>query len=264
MIEHYFRPDSTAQALELMQQHAGAATWFAGGSKLNAAPSKTDKTVAISLDNLALDKIEQHGEALHIGAMCRLQALIDSELVPTALKQAAAFIYSRHVRNQATLGGEIAALQPEALVVPSLMALKARVVLADEREMDVETYIADEQRDLIIKVIIPDVNLACIGYNIARSAAGLAIVTAAVSIDKEGKKVIALDGVSPLHNGAARPIRLRDVEAQDLKGELLEQAVADAVHPVADICGSVEYKRYIAGVVVTDLLAECQHMAEEA
>jgi putative selenate reductase FAD-binding subunit len=40
--------------------------------------------------------------------------------------------------------------------------------------------------------------------------------------------------------------------------------VADAVHPVANIIGSVEYKRYIAGVVVTDLLAECQHLAEEA
>ena len=264
MIEHYFRPDSTAQALELMQQHAGAATWFAGGSKLNAAPSKTDKTVAISLANLEIDKVEQQGDELHIGAMCHLQALINHELVPVALKQAAAFIYSRHVRNQATLGGEIAARQPEALVVPSLMALKARVVLADGRDMDVETYIADDQRDLITKVIIPDVNLSCIGYNIARSAAGLAVVTAAVSIDKEGNKIIALDGVSPLHNGAARPIRLRDVEAQDLKGELLEQAVADAVHPVADICGSVEYKRYIAGVVVTDLLAECQQMAEEA
>lgn len=264
MIEHYLRPDSTAQALDLMQQHADAATWFAGGSKLNAAPSKTDKTVAISLDNLALDKIEQHGDALHIGAMCHIQSLIDSELVPVALKQAAAFIYSRHVRNQATLGGEIAAFQPEALLVPSLIALKARVVLADGRESEVEEYIVAEKRDLIATVIIPDVNLTCIGYNIARSAAGLAIVTAAVSIDKAGNKIIALDGVSPLHEGAARPIRLRDVESQDLKGELLEQAVADAVHPIADIRGGVEYKRYIAGVVVTDLLAECQHLAEEA
>ncbi|WP_064604998.1 molybdopterin-dependent oxidoreductase FAD-binding subunit [Photobacterium sp. J15] len=264
MIEHYLKPDSTAEALDLMRQHAGVATWFAGGSKVNAAPTKTEKTVAISLDNLAFDKIEKHGDALHIGAMCRLQTLIDHELVPVALKQSSAFVYSRHVRNQATLGGEIAARQEEALLVPSLMALKAKVVLADGRECDIEDYIEAEQRDLIAKVIIPDVNLACIGYNIARSAAGLAIVTAAVSIAKDGSKVIALDGVSPLHNDSARPVRLRDVECQDLKGELLEQAVAEAIHPVADLRGSVEYKRYIAGVVVTDLLAECQHMAEEA
>ncbi len=264
MIEHYFRPDSTAQALELMQQYIGTATWFAGGSKLNATPSKTDKTVAISLDNLAFDNIEQLDDAIHIGATCKIQHLIDNELVPVALKQSASFIYSRHVRNQATLGGEIAALQTEARMIPSLIALKARVVLADDRECDVEEYIAIDARDLIVKVIIPDVNLNCIGYNISRSAAGLAVVTAAVSVDSQGNKVIALDGVSPLHNGAAKPIRLRDVESQNLKGELLEEAVADAVHPVADIIGSAEYKRYIAGVVVADLLTECQLLAEEA
>lgn len=264
MIEQYLRPDSTAQALELMQQHAGNAIWFAGGSKLNAAPTKTDKTVAISLEKLDFNKIEKQGEAVHIGAMCRIQDLIDNELIPSALKQASALIYSRHVRNQATLGGEIAALQPEALLVPGLMALKATVVLADGREMEVEDYISTEKRDLITKVIIPEAGLNCAVHNVVRSAAGLAVVTAAVSIDKEGKKIIALDGVSPKKNGAAVPVRLRDVENQELEGESLEKAVSEAVHPVADIIGSVEYKRYIAGVVVTDLLAECQQLAEEA
>ncbi|AJR09143.1 molybdopterin-dependent oxidoreductase FAD-binding subunit [Photobacterium gaetbulicola] len=264
MIEQYLTPDTPAQALEFKQQHGSDAIWFAGGSKINAAPTKTDKTVAISLGKLNLSQIELQGDSLHIGAMCRIQQLIDHELVPVALKQSSAFIYSRHVRNQATLGGEIAARQPEALLVPSLIALKAKLKLANGQEVDVEDYINSEERELIATIIIPDRNLTCIGYNIARSAAGLAIVTAAVSIDKQGNKVIALDGVSPLHQGAARPVRLRDVEAQDLKGELLEQAVADAIYPEADIRGSVEYKRYIAGVVITDLMAECQHLVEEA
>ena len=258
MIEHYLKPDSTAQAIELMKQHLGVATYFAGGSKLNAAPTKTEKTVAISLANLELDNIEQQGEALHIGAMCRLQTIVDSELVPVAIKQAAAFVYSRHVRNQATVGGEIAAVQDEALLLPSLIALKAKLELAESGEMDIEEYIASDKQGLILKVIIPNVNLMCLGYNITRSAAGLSIVTAAVSVEKTGEKIIALEGVAPT------PVRLRDVESQDLKGELLEQAVADAIYPEADIRGSVEYKRYIAGVVVTDLLAECQHLAEEA
>lgn len=264
MIEHYFRPDSTAKALELMQQHSATATWFAGGSKLNAAPSKTEKTVAISLEKLALDKVELRDNALHIGAMCKLQKLIDNELVPEALKQAAGFIYSRHVRNQATIGGEIAALQQEALVIPTLLALKARVVLATGGEKEVEEYIAQNERDLITEIIVPDTELNCIGYNITRSAAGLSVVTAAVSIDAQGQEIIALGGVSPQQDGFARPIRLRDVENQNLKGELLEKAVAEAIHPVADYIGSVEYKRYIAGVVVTDLLTECQQLAEEA
>ncbi len=264
MIEQYLRPDSTEKALELMEQNTSLATWFAGGSKLNAAPTKTDKTVAISLENLGFDKVEKCGEAVHIGAMCRIQDLVDDELIPVALKQSARFIYSRHVRNQATLGGEIAALQQEARLLPGLMALKAVVVLVDGREVEVEDYISTEGRELIEKVIIPDVNLTCAVNNVVRSSAGLAVVTAAVSLDKEGKKVIALDGVSPKSNGATKPVRLRDVESQNLDSESLEKAVAEAVYPTADLIGSVEYKRYIAGIVVTDLLAECQKMAEEA
>ncbi|MDN6774466.1 MAG: molybdopterin-dependent oxidoreductase FAD-binding subunit, partial [Enterobacterales bacterium] len=33
--------------------------------------------------------------------------------------------------------------------------------------------------------------------------------------------------------------------------------------PRADIGGSEAYKRYIAGVVVAELLADCQQMSEE-
>ena len=263
MIEHYLQPNSTAQALQLAKEHAGVSTWFSGGSKLNAAPTKTNKTVAISLGKLALDKIEMHDGALHIGATCHIQTLIDHELTPVALKQAAGFIYSRHVRNQATLGGEIAAKQPEALLVPALFALRARVILADDTELNVEEYINADERDLIVKIIIPNPQITCIGYNLTRSAAGLSVITAAISIDDNGNKIIALDGVSTKYNGYSTPVRLRDLELQDLKGELLEQAVSDAIHPVEDLCGGVAYKRYVAGVIVTDLLAECQQLAKD-
>ncbi|MGF1700320.1 molybdopterin-dependent oxidoreductase FAD-binding subunit [Photobacterium makurazakiensis] len=264
MIEQYLTPDTPKQALELMQQYGDEAIWFAGGSKINATPTKSDCTVAIALSKLDLSDVKQQGNSLHIGAMCRIQQLIEHELVPAAIKQSAAFIYSRHIRNQATLGGEIAARQPEAVLVPCLMAMQAELLLADGQQVSTEVYLQQEVRELITEVIIPDVTLSCIGYNLTRSAAGLAVVTAAVSVDRSGNKVIALDGVAPLKNGAAQPIRLRDVEGQDLKGELLEQAVADAIYPVADLCGSVEYKRYIAGIVVTDLMMECQQLAQEA
>lgn len=92
MIEQYLRPDSIEQALELMKEHAGSAIWFAGGSKLNATPTKTDKTVAISLENLAINSVSVEGATVHIGAMCRVQELIENERVPETLKQSAKFI----------------------------------------------------------------------------------------------------------------------------------------------------------------------------
>jgi putative selenate reductase FAD-binding subunit len=144
------------------------------------------------------------------------------------------------------------------------MAFRARVVLADGRESDVEDYIARDDRELITAVIVPDVNLNCIGHQITRSAAGLEVVTAAVSIDEQGNEVIAIGGISSQGDRFSRPVRLRNVENQNLSGEMLEQVVAEAIHPVEDIVGSIEYKRYITGVVVADLLTTCRQQAMEA
>lgn len=41
--------------------------------------------------------------------MSRLQPLRDARFIPAALREALGFVYSRHVRNQSTIGGEIAA-----------------------------------------------------------------------------------------------------------------------------------------------------------
>lgn len=260
MIEHFLQPDNPGEALDLMKQHADSATWFAGGSKLNAKPTLTTKTVAISLGKLKLDTIELNGEALQIGATSSIQSLIDSDLTPAALKSAAAFIYSKNIRNQATIAGEIAAAQEESLLIPTLIALKAQVVTADQGEISVEDYVKAASSALILQVVIPNVNLVCANQNMTRSAAGLSIVNAAVSVAADGSKVIAIDGV----NSTNAAVRLSSIESQDLADEALEQAVSQAVSPVADIRGSVEYKKYISGVVVADLLAECQCLIKEA
>ena len=76
--------------------------------------------------------------------------------------------------------------------------------------------------------------------------------------------MIVIDGVSPRRAGYSIPIRLRDIEAQKLTEEQLEKAVASSVFPEADIRGSVDYKQYISGILVTDLLAECKRLVKEA
>lgn len=119
MIEQFFRPDSVDQALELKRRYQEDAVWFAGGSKLNATPTRTDKRIAISLQDLELEWIDWDNGALRIGAMTRLQPLHDARYLPAALREAIGFIYSRHLRNQSTLGGEIAAQQQESVLLPS-------------------------------------------------------------------------------------------------------------------------------------------------
>lgn len=263
----YFTPETVDSALELKATYGSQAVWFAGGSKLNAASSQiesTDAKVFIALDKLGLDHIKQQGNRLTLGAMSRIQDLIDSELVPASLKQSAAFIYSRHLRNQATLGGEIAAKQCEAPMVPVLMALNAQLVFVSGKQLDLEQYIQSPVDELIQDVVIPDVQLAVESQRIARNSGGLRIVNAAVSVDRQGKQIVAIEGVTTRFDELAKPMRLRDVEGLSLSGEALEAAIKDSINAVDDICGSAPYKNYLCAVVICDLLTKCRQMAQGA
>ena len=259
MIEHYLKPATTAEAIRLKSQYGDEAVFIAGGSKLNAAPTRTGKTVAISLAGLGLDQIAEQGGTLHLGATVRLQQLIDDPRVPPALREAAAFVYSRNVRNQATLGGEICARQDEAVLMPVLLALDAELLFADGRRLDLERFLAEGgAADVpLTGVVLPDPARRCATRKIARSAGGLRVLTAAVALTTDGPR-IAVEGVVP------RPARLLGSVPPGLAGTALERAVSAAVAPQDDLRGSVAYKRYIAGVVVADLLAELMSDEEGA
>ncbi|MHA7847388.1 molybdopterin-dependent oxidoreductase FAD-binding subunit [Serratia sp. D1N4] len=252
MIEQFYRPESVQQALELKRQFLDEAVYFGGGSKLNATPTKTHRKIAIALSQLGLDQVSWQQGELHIGATISLQKLMDAALIPQALREALGFAYSRHIRNQATLGGEIAAAPKDSVLLPVLLALSAKVVIGCGNTLELEDYLAGYHQELLLKLVLPDPYRCCATRKVARSAAGLAVLTAAVSCDAQSKVRIALSGV------VARPSRLRDAEQIGLSGAALEKVVAEAVAPKDDLCGSVAYKRYISGVVVADLLASCQ------
>lgn len=258
MIDQFFRPDSVEQALELKRRYQDDAIWFAGGSKLNATPTRTEKRIAISLQDLELDWVDWDNGALRIGAMTRLQPLRDARYLPAALREALGFIYSRHLRNQSTIGGEIAALQEESVLLPVLLALDTQLVFGNGENLSLESYLADPRDRLLTEIIIKDPYLPCATRKVSRSQAGLTVVTAAVALTEHDGMRIALDGV------ADKALRLRDVETQKLEGSALEQAVANAIFPQDDVRGSVAYKRYITGVLVADLFADCQQAGEEA
>jgi putative selenate reductase FAD-binding subunit len=124
--------------------------------------------------------------------------------------------------------------------------------------LSIEDYLACPCDRLLTEIIIKDPYRTCATRKISRSQAGLTVVTAAVAITDHDGMRIALDGV------ASKALRLHDVETQNLEGNALEQAVANAIFPQEDLRGSVAYKRYITGVLVADLYADCQQAGEEA
>ena len=253
MIEQFLKPASVDEAIRLKSQYGDEAVFMAGGSKLNATPTRTDRTVAISLAGLGLNEIRADGGQLHIGATVCLQQLVDDPQTPTALREAAGFVYSRNVRNQATLGGEICAQQDESVLLPVLLAMDARLLFADGQTGELESYLGERRESLVLAVILPDPARPCATRKIARSAGGLTVLSAAVALSGTGQ-CIAAEGVVP------RAVRLHEVEQKGLTEVPLELAVSEAVSPQEDVRGSVAYKRYIAGVVVADLLADCRQL----
>ena len=177
---------------------------------------------------------------------------------PAALCDALGFVYSRHLRNQATLGGELACQQQDSPLLPVLLVLEAVVVLENNLLQPIDAYLAGQRNALVLGVVLPEPELRCATRRISRNADGLAVMTAAVALDSIGEMRVAVAGVTP------QPMRLRDLERRELHDAALEAAVSELISPREDLAGSVSYKRYITGVVVADLLVDCQQQEVQA
>ncbi|WP_108650540.1 molybdopterin-dependent oxidoreductase FAD-binding subunit [Dongshaea marina] len=241
MIKQYLKPRSVAEALALKAEHSEQAVFLGGGSKLNAALTQTSRETVIALDALELTGIEADGHSRRIGAMTRVQELCDSELIPDSLKQAAHFIYSRNLRNQATLGGEIVARQRESHLLPALIALNAKLELANGERLDIERYQQEHAGALIVAVHLDDIRrpLAC--QRVSQTVDGWSVLSAAVAVEPAGGYRMVLSGLEP------QVLRLKEIEQMQIEGEALQQAVYRAVNPMSDVRGSESYKRYISG-----------------
>ena len=257
MFEQFLKPASVDEAVKFKSQFKDDAVFMAGGSKLNAAPTRSTKSVAISLAGLGLNTIKSEGGQVTIGATTTLQQVIDNPVVPAAVREAAGFVYSRNVRNQATFGGELFAQQNEAVLLPVLLVMNAKVTLAGGAVIELADWLAGSRDALVLAVMLPESDVCCTTRKLARSAGGLTVLTAAVAIATDGRQRIAVEGVVPCAS------RLPGVEQKGLSGEALQAAVSEAIAPIADLRGSVSYKRYIAGVLVADLVNDCQQMIKE-
>lgn len=161
MIEQFFRPDSVEQALELKRRYKDESRLVRRGQQTQRYTNPYRKKIAISLQDLELDWVDWDNGALRIGAMSRLQPLRDARFIPAALREALGFVYSRHVRNQSTIGGEIAARQEESVLLPVLLALDAELVFGNGETLSIEDYLACPCDRLLTEIIIKDPYRTC-------------------------------------------------------------------------------------------------------
>ena len=126
-LKAYHRPPSVDEALQLLAR-SGINTAVIGGGTYIAAhmPAQVDEVV--DLQAIApLREISQSGSRLTLGAMVRLQTIVDDERVPALLREMAHREGPNTLRHAATVGGTIVGTDKESEFLAALLVYEAEV-----------------------------------------------------------------------------------------------------------------------------------------
>jgi len=264
MSTQFLRPLTIEDAIKMKSRYTGS-LYLGGGTEINNPASKSHGEVYISLEALNLKACVKGSHNYILGASTTFQELIDWDECYPPLREAALFLSSRNVRNQATLGGNLGAHLRDSYLVPILLVLDAEVELGSGEVLSLFDYIEEGRNNLIINVRFAHNRGQAMVQNITRSAGGLSVLSVAVSMETEEGQIknaaIAVSGQS------GRICRLTGVEEALVAGQLspgkaLETAVQNTVSFTSDLRGSEEYKKYLCGVTVQDCLVRCLEVSK--
>jgi aerobic carbon-monoxide dehydrogenase medium subunit len=272
------RPASVQEALDRLDEQ-GPAHVLAGGTALTLLRRQgfIEPGPVVDLGGIeGLDGIRPTADGgLEIGAMATLRSIETSPLVrrrAPALAEVIARVATVRIRNQATIGGNLAHADPAQDPPPILIALDAEVEIAapgGARRTSLDGFFVDVfetvlgPAEILTAIFVPPLAPGSrIGYEkfLPRTADDYATVSVAARLD------VAADGTTAdarivLGAVAAIPLRVPAAEAA-LRGAPVDQlpldaaidAVLAAVDPMDDARGSADYKRAMAGVWTRRLL----------
>jgi len=262
------RATSVAEAVQLRGRFGKDAAIYAGGTELLIAmkmgvarwPHLIDvKTIA------SLGEITTTNDTLRIGATATHWDIERNALVARALPALArleANVANVRVRAAGTLGGNLAFAEPHADPPAMLIALGARVVLEGKggsRSLAVaelitgmyETAIGADEIIVAIEIPIPakDARIAYLKFQVLeRPSVGVA----AVATLRDGRFAGAPTVVVGAADEIPRVVPTAQFAGADARDpgtrEAIAEAARDAVEPLADLAGGVEYKRHLVGV----------------
>ncbi len=260
MVIAFHQPTTLDEAARLGAE-LGPGAWFLGGGTIlnSIAPPAGERQHLVSLARLGLDSVEVVGSELRIGAAMTLQQMVEAA-VSEPVRRACLLVNNRTIRNQATLGGHVAAAQRQSALLPMLVALDARLDVhgpAGPTTVPLASWLAGERRDLIAAVRVPAAPRRAATAEHRRSANDHALLTVAAALELADGSVrapaLVVGGLMPL------PQRLAAVEER-LAGrplparEELERMVTDAVAASELPRASAAFQRYLAGVLVAACL----------
>ena len=266
----YHRPESVKDAVALLAEHGDEARAIAGGHSLIPMMKLRMADVAHLVDLQAIDDlrgIAVDGDTVTIGAMTTQHELIASDAlakVAPIIREAALQIADPQVRYVGTVGGNVANGDPGNDMPGLMQCLDATYVLTgpggtrevaarDFYEAAYFTARADDELLVAIRFAAPKGGYA---YEKQKRKIGdYATAAAAVLIEAEGGKIaaasIAVTNLSdtPVYCQAAADA-LRGTDTGNPGLDAAVAAMQGVIDPVEDNRGPVDFKKYVAGVVL--------------
>ena len=266
----YHRPESVKDAVALLAEHGDEARAIAGGHSLIPMMKLRMADVAHLVDLQAIDDlrgIAVDGDTVTIGAMTTQHELIASDALAKAapiIREAALQIADPQVRYVGTVGGNVANGDPGNDMPGLMQCLDATYVLTgpggtrevaarDFYEAAYFTARADDELLVAIRFAAPKGGYA---YEKQKRKIGdYATAAAAVLIEAKGGKIaaasIAVTNLSdtPVYCQAAADA-LRGTDTGNPGLDAAVAAMQGAIDPAADNRGPVDFKKYVAGVVL--------------
>ena len=270
----YFRAHSADEAAALLQQHGSEARVLAGGQSLVPAMRFRLARPAVLVDiNPATDLAYIHLDgALVIGATTRDVAIERAAWIEdrkwSLLRDVSRVVADPVVRQTGTVVGSLCHNDPAGDWPAVALAARAEVQVrgaGGDRWVAMDDFLVDSfttavqegELALAVRFPVPDDRTAGSYQKIERKVGDFATAAAAVQLSLNADGTVRQAGVAL---SAAGPHAVRVNEAEELlvarrpTAEAISQA-ADAAsrrsEPQADLRGSVDYKKHLAGVLVT-------------
>jgi carbon-monoxide dehydrogenase medium subunit len=272
------QPTTIDEASKALAEFGDKARLYAGGAELLLLLRNglLDTEVLVDVKKIErLHRVTLTGESLRIGACVTHHALAKHALVrehAPALAYAESQVANVRVRNQGTLGGNLAFNDPHSDPGTVLLIHDAAVLIGNgksERRVALGEFFVDmyatalESEELLLEVEVPRLPAGTKSayqrlHRYQRPTLGVA-VAARFDRDIVADARLAVGCVGP------KAVRLSELEVK-INGAKLSEArkilaeensyLRELLRPVDDLLGSADYKLYMTGVMLGDALEE--------
>ena len=271
----YLCAHTTDEAIAYLQQHGAEARVLAGGQSLIPAMRFRLARPAVLVDINSLKELSGlrvDGDALAIGAIARDAEIERAPWIGerrwSLIHDVSRVVADPVVRQMGTVVGSLCHNDPAGDWTAAALASRATVVIRGKsgtRRVPIDDFLVDSfttavgegEMALGAEFPAPDDRTAGSYQKVERKVGDFATAAAAVQVSLNDDGTIRAAGVA-LSAAGATAVRVDEAErlltGQKPTAELV-RAVSDAAWkrsaPQADLRGSVDYKKHLAGVLVT-------------